>query len=193
MKRKLEAARKGHDLLKDRRDEMMRRFLELTRESRRIRRRVEEELSLAGKEFARAAASMSEPALQTALLPGVGELRFSLEGKNIMGVETPVFSREGSLVVSSREGRYSYGFAFTSWRLDEAVRRMEQVLPELLLLAQTEKSCQMLAAELERTRRRVNALEHIVIPETRQAIRVIRMKLEENERSALVRLGRAKQ
>ena len=70
---------------------------------------------------------------------------------------------------------------------------MEQVLPELLMLAQTEKSCQMLAAELERTRRRVNALEHIVIPETRQAIRVIRMKLEENERSALVRLGRAKQ
>ena len=177
MKRKLEAARKGHDLLKDRRDEMMRRFLELTRESRRIRRRVEEELSLAGKEFARAAASMSEPALQTALLPGVGELRFSLEGKNIMGVETPVFSREKA---GEKTG-------------DEAVRRMEQVLPELLMLAQTEKSCQLLAAELERTRRRVNALEHIVIPETRQAIRVIRMKLEENERSALVRLGRAKQ
>ena len=190
MKRKLEAARKGHDLLKDRRDEMMRRFLELTRESRRIRRRVEEELSLAGKEFARAAASMSEPALRTALLPGVGELRFSLEGKNIMGVETPVFSREKA---GEKTGGYSYGFAFTSWRLDGAVRRMEQVLPELLMLAQTEKSCQMLAAELERTRRRVNALEHIVIPETRQAIRVIRMKLEENERSALVRLGRAKQ
>ena len=190
MKRKLEAARKGHDLLKDRRDEMIRRFLEMTRESRRIRRRVEEELSLAGKEFARAAASMTEPALRTALLPGAGELRFSLEGKNIMGVETPVFSREKA---GEKTGGYSYGFAFTSWRLDGAVRRMEQVLPELLMLAQTEKSCQLLAAELERTRRRVNALGHIVIPGTRQAIRVIRMKLEENERSALVRLGRAKQ
>lgn len=167
---------------------MMRRFLELIRENRSLRRQVEEALVKTGQEFALAAASMSAPALRTALLPGVGEQHFSLAYRNVMGVRTPVIFREQT----EKSGGYSYGFAFSSPRLDDSVRRMEEVLPALFLLAQTEKTCQLLAAELERTRRRVNALEYLVIPEAQQAIRRIRMKLEENERSALVRLGRAK-
>ena len=187
LKRKLEAAVRGHDLLKDRRDEMMRRFLELIRRNRMLRRETEEALREAQKVFALAAASMGASDLQTALLPGAGEMSLALRTQNIMGVEVPVFDPGNA---GEREIR-SFGYAFSSPRLDEAVRRMGEVSRKLFLLAQTEKTCQLLAAELESARRRVNTLEYLVIPQTGQAIRTIRMKLEENERSALARLRRA--
>ena len=87
---------------------------------------------------------------------------------------------------------YSYGFAFTSGELDDAVKSLSDILPDMLRLAEVEKSCQMLAAEIEKTRRRVNALEHVIIPETREGIKYISMKLDENERSTQVRLMKVK-
>ena len=107
-----------------------------------------------------------------------------------MSVEIPVFHT--TTRTSDPNDIYSYGFAFTSGDLDEAVKRLADLLPDLLRLAECEKSCQLMAAEIEKTRRRVNALEHVVIPETRQNIRYITMKLDENERSSQTRLMKVK-
>ena len=107
-----------------------------------------------------------------------------------MSVELPVL--EYRTRMEETDGMYSYGFAFTSGELDDAVKNLADVFPGMLRLAQTEKSCQLLAAEIERTRRRVNALEHVVIPETGKKIRYIAMKLDENERSTQIRLMKVK-
>ena len=191
LKRKLATATRGHKLLKDKRDELMRQFLERVRENRRLRLQVEAGIRRANEQFMLARASMQDAALNTALLVPKQQIRLECAVENVMSVEVPTFTFHTRTPQES--DMFPYGFAFTSGDLDDAIRSLNQVFPAMLQLAESEKSCQLLAEELERTRRRVNALEHIVIPETRQAIRVIRMKLEENERSALVRLVRAKQ
>lgn len=107
-----------------------------------------------------------------------------------MSVEIPVF--EYRTRTADPNDIYSYGFAFTSGDLDDAVRSLADVLPQMLELAEKEKACQLLAAEIEKTRRRVNALEHVMIPETQESIRYITMKLDENERSSQIRLLKVK-
>ncbi len=190
LKKKLVTARRGHKLLKDKRDELMRQFLEMVRENKVLREKVEAGIRKANQNFVLARAGMSEEALNVALMTPKQEVYLEAETKNVMSVEIPVFHY--STRTSDPNDIFSYGYAFTSSDLDDAVKSLADLLPELLRLAECEKSCQLMAAEIERTRRRVNALEHVVIPETEQNIRYITMKLDENERSSQTRLMKVK-
>ena len=133
---------------------------------------------------------MNEQTLSTALMAPKQEVRIALSDRNVMSVDIPVYDYKTKSANSN--DIYSYGFAFTSGELDDAVKSLSDILPDMLRLAEVEKSCQMLAAEIEKTRRRVNALEHVIIPETREGIKYISMKLDENERSTQVRLMKVK-
>ena len=190
LKKKLVTAVRGHKLLKDKRDELMRQFLDLAKENMELRKAVEKGIRKANANFVKAKASMPEEALHTALMAPKQEVYLEAERKNVMSVEIPVF--EYRTRTADPNDIYSYGFAFTSGDLDDAVRSLADVLPQMLELAEKEKACQLLAAEIEKTRRRVNALEHVMIPETRESIRYITMKLDENERSSQIRLRKVK-
>ena len=190
LKKKLVTATRGYKLLKDKRDELMRQFLEMVRENKALREKVEAGIREANQNFVLARAGMSQEALNVALMAPKQEVYLEAETKNVMSVEIPVF--KSSTRTPDPNDIYSYGFAFTSGDLDDAVKKLADLLPELLKLAECEKSCQLMAAEIEKTRRRVNALEHVVIPETRQNIRYITMKLDENERSSQTRLMKVK-
>ena len=189
-KKKLATATRGHKLLKDKRDELMRQFLELVRENKTLREKVEEGLEAVNKNFVLARASSSDQALNTALLAPKQEVYLNADTRNVMSVEIPVFTTSTR---SADEGDiYSYGFAFTSGDLDDAVKSLQELLPDMLRLAEVEKSCQLMAAEIEKTRRRVNALEYVRIPDAQEKIRYITMKLDENERSTQIRLMKVK-
>lgn len=190
LKKKLITARKGHKLLKDKRDELMRQFLEMIKENRALRAEVEEGLAKANKNFALAAAVMSDEAVKTALLAPKQSVTVEASSKNIMSVNVPVFDYKTR--TADKNDIFSYGFASTSADLDSAVKSLSDVFGQMLRLAEVEKSCAMMAAEIEKTRRRVNALEHVMIPEYMEKIRYITMKLDENERSTQIRLLKVK-
>lgn len=190
LKKKLNTATRGHKLLKDKRDELMRRFLEMVRENRALRMEVEEKIRHANANFVLAKSSMSEETLKVALLAPKQEVFVKTSHKNVMSVDIPVF--DYTTRTPDPNDIYSYGYAFTSSDLDDAVKSLADILPDLIKLAQIEKSCQLMADEIEKTRRRVNALEHVMIPETQEQIRYITRKLDENERSTQTRLMKVK-
>ena len=190
LKKKLVTATKGHKLLKDKRDELMRQFLDLVRENMALRQKVEAGILSANKNFVIAKAGMSEQILNTALMSPKQEVYLEAGKKNVMSVDIPVFKT--STRTADANDIYSYGFAFTSGDLDDAVKSLADILPDMLRLAEVEKSCQLMAAEIEKTRRRVNALEHVIIPETQETIKYITMKLDETERSTQIRLMKVK-
>ena len=186
LKKQLNTARRGHKLLKDKRDELMRQFLDTVRENERLRRQVEESIADAHRHFVLASAVMSREAMQGALLAPKQEVTLQTSSRNVMSVDIPVFTTETR--TSKPSDIYSYGLAFTSFELDDAVLRLAETLPDLLRLAEVEKAAQLMAAEIEKTRRRVNALEHVMIPRLEETIRYITMKLEESDRSSRTRL-----
>lgn len=190
LKKKLLTARKGHKLLKDKRDELMRQFLELIKENKNLRRHVEQSISEANRKFALAAAVMGEKEVKTALLAPKQSVSVVALSKNVMSVEVPVFKYKTR--TADENDIFSYGFANTSADLDDAVFALSEVFPDMLKLAEVEKSCRLMAAEIEKTRRRVNALEHVIIPDYTEKIRYITMKLDENERSTQIRLLKVK-
>lgn len=188
-KKKLVSATRGHKLLKDKRDELVRQFMELVAENMELRLKVEEGLKNANMEFALARAGMSREVLNTAMMASNKSLEISVSDKNVMSVEIPQFSTKTDL---SGNDIYSYGYAFTTGDLDDAVYSLSTVSKDMLKLAEIEKSCQLMASEIEKTRRRVNALEHVIIPEAQANIKYITMKLDENERSTQIRLMKVK-
>ena len=190
LKKKLVTAIKGHRLLKDKRDELMRQFMDLVRENMELRLRVEEALQRANGKFVLAGAVMSDPALKTALLTPKQSVSLDVSFRNVMSVEIPEFQYKTR--TPSEHDIYSYGYAFTSSDLDGAVKSLADIFPMLLQLAEKEKACQLMAAEIEKTRRRVNALEHVMIPTYQEQIKYITMKLDENERSTQIRLMKVK-
>ena len=190
LKKQLTTAVRGHKLLKDKRDELMRQYLDLIRENKNLRLEVEREVEIANSHFVKASAVMSKQSLDTALLAPKQEAYLNVETKNVMSVDIPVFGVETR--TSEASDIYSYGFASTSFELDEAVDRVSALLPKMLRLAEIEKSTSRMAAEIEKTRRRVNALEHVMIPRYKDTIRMITMKLEENDRSSRARLMKVK-
>jgi V/A-type H+-transporting ATPase subunit D len=190
LKRKLATARRGHKLLKDKRDELMRRFLELVRENKALRREVEQALSQANNHMAIARSVIQKEILDVALMLPKQELQLEVGTQNVMSVQIPVFNTR--LKTNDENDIYSYGYAFTSSDLDDAVRALSDVFSQMLRLAEVEKSCQLMAAEIEKTRRRVNALEYVMIPQYQETIRYITMKLDENERSTTTRLMKVK-
>lgn len=187
LKKQLSTAMRGHKLLKDKRDELMRQFLDMIRENKALREQVEAGLREANSHFILASSVMKKEALDEALLAPKQEAYLEVSSRNVMSVDIPVFS-----VTTRTADIYSYGFAFTSFELDDAVLRLSELLPVMLRLAEVEKSTQLLSAEIEKTRRRVNALEHVMIPRLQETIRFITMKLEENERSSRTRLMKVK-
>ena len=189
-KKKLATARKGHKLLKDKRDELMRQFLELVKENMELRKKVEAGIHSANKNFVIAKAGMDEATLKTALMLPKQEVELDVSTKNVMSVDVPVFTTKTR--TADANDIYCYGFAFTSSDLDGAVKSLADILPDMLRLAEIEKSCQLMAMEIEKTRRRVNALEHVTIPEAQETIKYIKMKLDENERSSQIRLMKVK-
>ena len=179
LKKKRVTAVRGHKLLKDKRDELMRQYLDLVRENMEVRKRVEAGIRSANKNFVIAKAGMSEAALNTALMAPKQEVSLEAGEKNVMSVDIPTF--EYKTRTADENDIYSYGFAFTSSDLDGAVKSLADILPDMIRLA-----------EIEKTRRRVNALEHVIIPETEESIKFITMKLDENERSTQIRLMKVK-
>ena len=190
LKKKLGTAVKGHRLLKDKRDELMREFLDLVKVNMELREKVEKGIQNANRNFVLAKAGMSDEELRTALMAPKQEISLITNKKNVMSVDIPVYDFKTRS--ADKNDIYSYGFAFTSGDLDYAVDSLQEVFKDMLKLAEVEKSCQLMAAEIEKTRRRVNALEHVIIPETKEGIRYITMKLDENERSTQVRLMKVK-
>lgn len=190
LKARLKTATRGHKLLKDKRDELMRQFLEIVRRNRDLRTRVDEGLSEANKALAVASSVMSSDMLEQALLYPKQRVSLDMTFNNIMSVHVPVYQYVTETAESS--DIYPYGFAQTSGELDNALESLSAVFTDMLELAQVEKTMQLLADEIEKTRRRVNALEYVLIPEMKTKIRYISMKLEENDRSTKVRLMKIK-
>ena len=190
LKGRLKTAQRGHKLLKDKRDELMKQFMDVVRENRALRRRVEEGLMRAHGAFTVAAALMSPEMLEQALLYPKQSVELDMTFENVMSVDVPRYQFHTS---SQEPGEiYPYGFAQTSGELDDAVDAMAQVFQDMLKLAEVEKTSQLLAEEIEKTRRRVNALEYVKIPEMQQNIKYITMKLDENERANTIRLMKVK-
>ena len=191
LKGRLRTARRGHKLLKDKRDELMRQFMDVVKRNKQLRLRVEEGLTAAFASLQVASAIMSPEMLEQALLYPRQSVELGLKYKNIMSVNVPEYSF--STKNSDPSEIYPYGFAQTSGELDDALGKLSEVFQDMLQLAQVEKSMQLLAEEIEKTRRRVNALEYVMIPELEGNIKYISMKLEENENSTKVPLLKVKE
>ncbi len=192
LKARLVTASRGHKLLKDKQDELMRRFIEMIRRNKVLREQVEKELIEVFKEFLVSSAIMSPEFLEQAVALPKEEITVDIQQKNVMSVNVPVMNFVRKLA-DDPSSIYPYGYAQTSSELDDAISRLYAVMPQLLDLAEVEKSCQLMADEIEKTRRRVNALEYRTIPELQETIRFIRMKLDENERSTITRLMKVKE
>ena len=191
LKGRLKTARRGHKLMKDKRDELMRRFMDIVRLNKELRERVEQGLTASFASLQVASAIMSPEVLEQALLYPRQSVELGVEFKNIMSVNVPEYSFRTKNNDPSEI--YPYGFAQASGELDDALEQRAKVFEDMLQLAQVEKTMQLLAEEIEKTRRRVNALEYVMIPELEENIRYITMKLEENENATKVRLLKVKE
>ena len=190
LKGRLKTAQRGHKLLKDKRDELMKQFMDVVRENRALRKRVEEGLMRAHGSFTVAAALMSPEMLAQSLMYPKQSVELEMTFQNIMSVDVPEYHFK-TRSQDSGEGD-PYGCAQTSGELDDAVDAMSQVFQDMLKLAEIEKTSQLLAEEIEKTRRRVNALEYVKIPQMEESIKYITMKLDENERANTIRLMKVK-
>ncbi|MBO5300536.1 MAG: V-type ATP synthase subunit D [Clostridia bacterium] len=189
LKKRLATARRGHKLLKDKRDEMVKQFLELVKKNRELRALVEANLKDVQTSFSVASATMSPQAIEEALICPKQSIELETGTRNIMSVTVPKFDYS---MTGKESDIYAYGFVTTTAELDVAVGALSNIVSQLVELAETEKSVQLLASEIEKTRRRVNALEHVMIPNLEVTIKSIVMKLDENERGNITRLMKVK-
>ena len=188
LKSRLNTAVRGHKLLKDKSDEMIRRFSILIRENKRMRDELEKELADCLKEFSLASAMMPPIALGKAFSMPTQSVQADYAIQNVMSVEVPQITvKEGG-----EGGAYPYSFAEITSEADYSVQRIGQLVKKLLALAEVEKTTAMLAVEIERNKRRVNALEYVMIPQIEETIHYIKGKLDENERAAITRLMKVK-
>ena len=191
LKKTLATSTRSHKLLKDKQDELMRQFINLVKYNNKLRKEVEEQLQSSLKDFVMARAVMSSEFLEEAIVYPKEHITVEVKEKNIMSVSVPVMNFKRQL--EGDEGSiYPYGFANTSCELDDTLSKLYGILPRLLELAEVEKACQLMADEIEKTRRRVNALEYRTIPDYEETIKYIRMRLDENERAATIRLMKVK-
>ncbi len=191
LKGRLKTARRGHKLLKDKRDELMRQFMDVVRRNKELRTKVEQGLTAAFASQQVASAIMSPEMMEQALLYPRQSVELDLSYKNIMSVNVPRYRFQTKNNDPSEI--FPYGFAQTSGELDDALEKLARVFRDMLELAEVEKTMQLLAEEIEKTRRRVNALEYVMIPELEGNIKYISMKLEENENATKVRLLKVKE
>lgn len=188
LKKELVTAKRGHKLLKDKQDEMVRQFMMLIRTNRELRLNIENKLSNVSETFAQARLKMSYSGLMEALMVPANDIVIETSSKTIMNMSVP------SLKVETNDSvDITYGFAFTPCELDDSVLELSTLVEKMVKLAEIEKSCDMLAVEIEKTRRRVNAIEYVLIPNLEENIHYITMKLEDNERSNIIRLMKSKE
>ena len=191
LKIRLKTAVRGHKLLKDKQDELMRQFIDMIKKNKKLRERVEGMLQNSFKDFLLLRGVMSDEMLENAIAYPKEKIGVEVKKKNIMSVNVPQMT-----FVKENEGNqgmiYPYGYAQTSADLDDAIDGLSSVMDNLLELAEVEKACQLMADEVEKTRRRVNALEYMTIPQLKETIRFIQMKLDENERGSITRLMKVK-
>lgn len=190
LKKRLKTARRGHRLLKDKRDELMKQFLERIRKTRDMRRHVEAALLEVHDSFRIAAALLSPDVLAQSLMMPKQVMSVDVHPHNIMSVNIPQYSV--NRLKNQDSDNYPYGFLMTSGDLDDAILGLSRLQDDLITLAELEKSTQLMALEIEKTRRRVNALEYVVMPQLTDTIRSIAMKLDENERGNITRLMKVK-
>lgn len=190
LKDRLALSTRGHKLLKDKQDELMRQFIILIRQNNELRAKVEEELTEAMREFVVAKSLLNELFIEELFIGNETSVELNIQEKNVMSVLVP--QMDFDVVEPEVSSDVQYGYLNSSSELDEAIERIEGVLPQLLKLSEIEKTCQLMADEIEKTRRRVNALEYLMIPQLQETIKYIQMKLEENERSSIVRMMKVK-
>ena len=189
LKRQIVTARRGHKLLKDKQDELIKKFIDMVKENKKLREEIERDLEMAFKNFTMARSQMPQEVLEESLMIPSARVNIDISKQNIMSVNVPkidIHQEEGSNI-------YSYGFAGTSAELDSAITILSGMLPKMLKLSEIEKACQLMADEIEKTRRRVNALEYVMIPSMEETIKYITMKLDENERGNITRLMKIKE
>ena len=192
LKERLKTATRGHKLLKDKRDELMRRFIEAVRENNRLRQKVEEALVGHMQDFVLAKALESDLMVEEIFAVPMREVNLHIEQENIMSVQVPKMHAHIDNPYGDDEGDVVYSYVASNSQMDETIEDMGNLLPDLLRLAEIEKSCQLMADEIEKTRRRVNGLEYSCIPDLTETIHYIEMKLEEAERASLVRVMKVK-
>ena len=192
LKIKLVTAKKGHKLLKDKQDELMRIFIEMIKKNKKARQNTEKKVENALKNFLLARAIMSNDAYEESILVPKINFQIELAKRNVMSVRIPVLSLDENLSNPNLSDIYPYSYGSTSAELDDAVYELNSIMPDLIRLAELEKSCELMADEIEKTRRRVNALEYRTIPDLEETIKFIRMKLDENERATITRLMKVK-
>lgn len=188
LKTRLKTATRGHKLLKDKSDEMIRQFMVYVRENKRLREEIEAELSSALKGFTLARAVSSNAVIEEAVMMPATKAEISLSSDNVMSVEVPSIS----VVEQEGQDKYPYSFDTVTSELDASIGTLSTLLVKLVKLAEVEKTCNMLADEIEKNRRRVNALEYVMIPQIEETIKYINMKLDENERASTIRLMKVK-
>ena len=188
LKTRLKTATRGHKLLKDKSDEMIRQFMVYVRENKRLREEIEAELSSALKGFTLARAVSSNAVIEEAVMMPATKAEISLSSANVMSVEVPSIS----VVEHEGQDKYPYSFDTVTSELDASIVTLSTLLVKLVKLAEVEKTCNMLADEIEKNRRRVNALEYVMIPQIEETIKYINMKLDENERASTIRLMKVK-
>jgi V/A-type H+-transporting ATPase subunit D len=182
LRKRVALARRGHRLLSEKRDEISRRLIQIAKLIRPLRKKVEAELSQTFRRFMLARASMEPEDIKAALEVPTKKFSLAIELASVMNVKVPHLTKEmeGEIIC--------YGYATTSGELDVALLALERAFDSLIELAEKEKQARLLATELQMTRRRVNVLEHVVIPELDETIRFIFDKLAEAERDNTSRL-----
>lgn len=191
LKSRLVLSTRGHKLLKDKQDELMRQFINLIRENNILRDEVEKELTASMRSFVVAKSLLNEAFIEELFAVPATAVELDIQENNIMSVVVPQMNF--SMVDQDNKSTdLQYGYVNSNGELDDAIKKIEDILPKLLKLTEIEKTCQLLADEIEKTRRRVNALEYKMIPQLQETIRYIQMKLEENERSSIVRMMKVK-
>ncbi|ASZ06907.1 MULTISPECIES: V-type ATP synthase subunit D [Enterococcus] len=190
LKKQLTTATRGHKLLKDKQDELMRQFILLVRKNHQLRQEMEAELQAAMANVVLANASINEAFIEELFVLPAETMELAVTEKNIMSVKVPVMNFQYDDRLG--EAPLEYGYLNSNAELDQAIEQFTSVLPKLLALTEIEKTCQLMASEIEKTRRRVNALEYMTIPQLEETIYYIQMKLEENERAEVTRLIKIK-
>lgn len=192
LQKSLSIATRGHKLLKDKQDELMRQFIDLIKENNKLRREVETALTSALQNFVLASSLMNEAFIDELVAIPTRQVSLEMHRENVMSVEVPKMNFHYSEEQAMENEKFAYGYLNTFSELDEAIEIMQDVMPKLLELSEIEKTCQLMADEIESTRRRVNALEYRMIPDTKETIDYIQAKLEEEERSTKTRIMKLK-
>src|SRR5699024_8658317 len=186
LKKRLVTASRGHKLLKDKQDELVRQFVDLSKENQRLRKKVEDILQKGMEDYVLASSSIPDHVLQEAFAVPLNTVSLDVQDKNIMNMEVPVLNE--AYAEDTYENTFTYGFMSTTSELNRSLQQLDSILPMMMKLAENEKTCQIMTNEIERTRRRVNALEYMTIPNLTETITYIERNLDESERANLTRL-----